>query len=144
MKGTNKQKSSTRRFYWYISTFTQFFFSSEDLCSEFLRPEKIHRPQPGLNLQTLDLKTSMLPRDHHFKLNLITSLQVFLSYHIIFNISDSLQAADYSPCALCTLDWNNYVPKCRRWTRDVQTCQVLYGCYSFPLVHLVYDSCTSL
>ena len=35
----------------------------EDLCSEILHPEKIHRPQPGLNVRTLDLKASMLPRD---------------------------------------------------------------------------------
>ena len=36
----------------------------EDLCSGFLRPEKIHRPQSGLNPRTLDLEASTLPRDH--------------------------------------------------------------------------------
>ena len=36
----------------------------EDLCSGFLRPEKTHRPQPGLNPRTLDLVASTLPRDH--------------------------------------------------------------------------------
>ena len=35
----------------------------KDLCSGFLCPEKLHRPQPGLNPQTLDLKASTLPRD---------------------------------------------------------------------------------
>ena len=40
----------------------------EDLCSAVLHPEKIHRPQPDLNSQTLDLKASMLPRDHRGKL----------------------------------------------------------------------------
>ena len=33
------------------------------LCSGFLHPEKIHRLQPGLNLRTLDLEASALPRD---------------------------------------------------------------------------------
>ena len=41
---------------------------SENLCSGFLRPEKIHRPQPGLKLRTLDLEASMLPRDHRGRL----------------------------------------------------------------------------
>ena len=36
----------------------------EDLCSGFLRPEKIHRPQLDLNPQTLDLEASTLTRDH--------------------------------------------------------------------------------
>ena len=36
----------------------------EDLCSEFLRPERIYRPQPDLNPRTLDLEASTLPRDH--------------------------------------------------------------------------------
>ena len=36
----------------------------EDLCSGFLCPEKIHRPQPVLNPRTLDLEASTLPRDH--------------------------------------------------------------------------------
>ena len=36
----------------------------EDLCSGFLRPEKSHRPQTGLNARTLDLEASTLPRDH--------------------------------------------------------------------------------
>ena len=36
----------------------------EDLCSGYLRPEKIYRPQPGLNPRTLDLEVSTLPRDH--------------------------------------------------------------------------------
>ena len=36
----------------------------EDLCSGFLRPEKLHRPQPGLNPRTFDLKASTLPRDY--------------------------------------------------------------------------------
>ena len=40
----------------------------EDLCSGFLRPEKIHRPQPGLNPRTLDLEASTLPRDHRGRL----------------------------------------------------------------------------
>ena len=34
------------------------------MCSGFLRPEKIHQPQPVLNQQTLDLKACMLPWDH--------------------------------------------------------------------------------
>ena len=36
----------------------------EDLCSGFLRPEKNHRTQPGLNPRTLDLEANTLPRDH--------------------------------------------------------------------------------
>ena len=34
------------------------------MCSGFLRPEKIHRPQPDMNPRTLDLEASTLPRDH--------------------------------------------------------------------------------
>ena len=40
----------------------------EDLCSGFLRSEKIHRPQPDLNPQTLDLEASTLPRVHRGRL----------------------------------------------------------------------------
>ena len=36
----------------------------ENLCLEFLRPEKVHRPQQDLNPRTLDLEASTLPRDH--------------------------------------------------------------------------------
>ena len=32
-----------------------------DLCSGFLHPEKIHQPQLGLNLRTLDLEASTVP-----------------------------------------------------------------------------------
>ena len=42
----------------------------EDLGSEFLRPEKIHRPQPGLNPRTLDFEASTLPRDHRGRLGI--------------------------------------------------------------------------
>ena len=34
----------------------------------FLHPEKIHRPQPGLNPRTLDLEASTVPRDHRGRL----------------------------------------------------------------------------
>ena len=34
------------------------------LCLGFLRPEKMNRPQAGLNPRTLDLEASTLPRDH--------------------------------------------------------------------------------
>jgi hypothetical protein len=36
----------------------------ENICSGFLRPEKIHRPQLGLNPRTFDLEASTLHRDH--------------------------------------------------------------------------------
>ena len=42
----------------------------EDLCSGFLRPEKIHRPQSDFNPGTLDLEESTLPRDHRGRLGL--------------------------------------------------------------------------
>ena len=38
------------------------------MSSGFLRPEKIHRPQSGLNPRTLDLEASTLPRDHRGRL----------------------------------------------------------------------------
>ena len=41
----------------------------KDLCSGFLRPEKIHRPQSGLNTRTLDFEASTLLRDHRGRLN---------------------------------------------------------------------------
>ena len=34
------------------------------ISSGFLRPEKIHPPQVGLNPRTVDLEASTLPRDH--------------------------------------------------------------------------------
>ena len=40
----------------------------EDLCSGFLFPEKIQRPQSGLNPRTLDFEASTLPRDHQGRL----------------------------------------------------------------------------
>ena len=40
----------------------------EDLSSGFLHPEKIHRPQSGLNPRTLDLEASKLPQDHRGRL----------------------------------------------------------------------------
>ena len=36
-------------------------FLPEDLSSGYLRPEKIYQLQPGLSLQTLDVKASTLP-----------------------------------------------------------------------------------
>ena len=39
-------------------------FLPEDLCSGFLRPEKIHRSQSGFNPQTWDLEASTVPRDY--------------------------------------------------------------------------------
>ena len=36
----------------------------EDLCLGFLRPEKIHRSQSGLNPRTLGLEAITLPLDH--------------------------------------------------------------------------------
>ena len=41
---------------------------SEDLCSGFLRPEKMHQPQSDMNPRTLDLELCILPRDHHGRL----------------------------------------------------------------------------
>ena len=41
--------------------------SMEDLCPEFLRTEKIHRPQASLKPGTLDFKASTLPRDHRVR-----------------------------------------------------------------------------
>ena len=43
----------------------------EDLCSGFLRPEKIHRPQSGLNQRTLDLEASTLPLDYRGRHNVV-------------------------------------------------------------------------
>ena len=43
----------------------------EDLYSGFLRSEKLHRPQSGLNPLTLDLEASTLPRDHRGPLILL-------------------------------------------------------------------------
>ena len=48
----------------------------EDWCSGFLHPEKIHRPQPDLNLQALNLEVSTLPWDHQGQL--LTVLIYFL------------------------------------------------------------------
>ena len=41
----------------------------EELYPGYLRPEKSHRPQPDLNLRTLDLEASMLPQDHRGRLH---------------------------------------------------------------------------
>ena len=41
----------------------------EDLCSGVSRPEKIHRPQPGLNPRILDFEASTVPQDHRGRPN---------------------------------------------------------------------------
>ena len=53
-----------------------------DLCSGFLRPEKIRQPQSGLNPRTLDLEASTLPRDHRGRLS------TTLSLHSSLNVRD--------------------------------------------------------
>ena len=40
----------------------------QDLCLGFFRPEKIHRPQSGLDPRTLDLEA--LPREHRGRLRI--------------------------------------------------------------------------
>ena len=46
---------------WYLRLGTQGLKSiPEDLRSRFLRLEKIHRPQPGLNSRTLDPETDII------------------------------------------------------------------------------------
>ena len=67
------------------------------LGSEFLRPEKIHRPQPDLNLRTLDLEANTLPRDHRdwlvwvwiilYHIITISSLEIF---HLVSSASLNL------------------------------------------------------
>ena len=44
----------------------------EDLFSGFLRPEKIHRPQPGLNPQTLDLEDDEIRRRNFLHLHSVS------------------------------------------------------------------------
>ena len=51
----------------------------EDLCWRFLHPEKIHRPQPGLNPRALDLEASIVPRDHRGRLTGIFLCVIFFS-----------------------------------------------------------------
>ena len=53
------------------------------LCSEFIRPKKIHRPQPGLNSRTLDLEASTLPRDHRGRLS-VTLLSTFTAFRPVY------------------------------------------------------------
>ena len=42
----------------------QLKFPPGGLVLRVSRPEKIHRPQPGLNPRTIDLEATTLPRDH--------------------------------------------------------------------------------
>ena len=58
----------------------------EDLCSGFLCPEKIHRPQPGYNPRTLDLEVR-LTRKSTFEF-LITS------FHSAATASELLSTVD--------------------------------------------------
>ena len=57
------------------------------MCSEFLRPEKIHRLQADLNPRTLDFEASTLSRDHRSRLIIELVMQIFnyrlFSYFII-------------------------------------------------------------
>ena len=46
-----------------IFSSVRLFNEPEISCSGFLRPQKVHRAQPGLNLRTLDLEASTWPRD---------------------------------------------------------------------------------
>ena len=66
---------------WYLRLWTPRLKSlSEDLCSGFLRPKKIHWPQPDLNREPWIAST--LPRDHrgrHHCLLLWIQLQLFLT-----------------------------------------------------------------
>jgi hypothetical protein len=45
------------------------------LCYEVLSPLKIHRPQPGLNPQTLGPVASTLPLDHRGRLSNMIKMQ---------------------------------------------------------------------
>ena len=54
----------------------------EDFCLGFLRPEKIHRPQPDLNPRTLDLEASRLPRDHPGRLANVFNFRPF--FRVVF------------------------------------------------------------
>ena len=60
----------------------------DDLCSGFLHPEKIHRPQSGSNTRTLYLETSASPRDHQ-NLKLIVDHEEARRKHLEGNILDT-------------------------------------------------------
>ena len=56
----------------------------EDLCSGFLLPEKIHRPQPGLNPRTLDPEASTLSRDHRGDYGLNVCRHLGVSTYLLY------------------------------------------------------------
>ena len=70
----------------------------EDLCSGFLRPEKIHRTQPDLNPRTLDLETSTLSRDHRGR-------HCGGKYFLISLMNQLLLLSDYSAVLGCLWDY---------------------------------------
>ena len=57
----------------------------EDLYSRFFRPKKIHRTQSGLNLRTLDLEASTLPRNHRWLVNICVKWDLFVLYTSVYN-----------------------------------------------------------
>ena len=72
----------------------------EDLCSGFSRPEKIHQPQPGLDLRTLDLETSMLPRDHRGQ-HLYSE---FAYIHLLCLPRNTMKVSNNFSCTLWSID----------------------------------------
>ena len=69
----------------------------EDLCSGFLRPEKIHRPQPDLSPRTVDLEASTLPRDHRGRqaAYLITIIVIIWLFIHSYNVHTSARAYSF-------------------------------------------------
>ena len=57
------------------------------LVLRIFRPEKVHRPQPGLNPWTLDFEASTVPRDHRGRQILINIYNIQHIWIDVFNIN---------------------------------------------------------
>ena len=64
------------------------------LWVNFLRPQKIHRPQQDLNPRTLDLEAITLPQDHNKVDGLMEDMYIFLMFHFSpFSSSTTFQSS---------------------------------------------------
>ena len=77
----------------------------EDLCSWLLCPEKIHRPQPGLNPRTLDLEASTLSRGRLiYQVNFWSYRNRFVTKYITY-LNTSRNVSSLSTNDRLTLVW---------------------------------------
>ena len=94
----------------------------DDLCSGFYRPEKIHRPQPGLNPRTLDLEASTLPRGRHPQ-------YIVMCRYVWCNALKNIQwkLAELKKVWVEKLKWNFLSFSINKWKREMKSA---FSCFA--------------